>query len=446
MGRLANSVIRNMNDHPYDNKRVVNLKRGFLVTGFLLLILAGCNTSHDVTSNPTISSNGIITPALTSMPILIERKTLTPTPTVKPMAVSPTETPERSEIVTVEGKATAMPLTNEEFSPAELPKKNYELIFNTSHDGPENLVYSVFAFKDNELEPFYGGESNSEICRLAFYRWNGVENVFITSFGTTTYPENSRYEGFPVNCHLADWDDDFWFTDIWGPKWPIDEIRETLNLSGYWSDINQNGLPEVGVLYWYCPNACYGYEGAVQFYKIQDTDTVIPITSNLKGILLPWNVLYSKHPPTLKVFDPSLEYEPHHYIDTWWIYAWDGMQFTDVTSDYAEEFFQGLEQRETRIQEQYGSPITFTRTDFLAILFQGEKYDVREKALEIFLEISDPVHWPGTEQIYVCWLQIIRDQAQRDYDENKPFTVPPTPLGLSMSENFDMQSCQFTNP
>lgn len=446
MGRLANDVVRNMSDHPYHYEQMSNLKRSFLVIGFLSIILTGCRTPNDAIPNATLSSNRTIISTLTSTPTTIESQALPSAPTINPTAFPPPVTPDRSGIVTVEGKATAMPLTNEDPLPAELLNINYELIFNTSHDGPGNLVFSVYAFKNMELEPLYGGESDSEICRLAFYRWNGVENVFITSFGAATYPEASRYGGFPVNCHLANWDDDFWFTDIWGPNWPIDEIRGTLNLRGYWSDINQNGLPEVGVLYWFCPNACYGYEGAVQFYEIQNTDKVIPITSNLQGILLPWNILYSKNPPTLKVFDPSLEYEPHNFIDTWWIYAWDGMQFTDVTPDYAEEFLRGVEQRETLIREQYGSPITFTRTDFLAILFQGEKYDVREEALEIFLEVSDPVHWPGTEQIYVCWLQIIRDQAQRDYNANKPFTIPPTPLGLSTSENFDMQTCQFTSP
>ncbi len=315
--------------------------------------------------------------------IEVEGKTAvsTPTPTQTETAVTPLSTsiatlPSATYIPTVIFETTIQPTTvpinaNDDI-PANMQNKEYEIVFSTSEIGPESLVYSVYAFKDSSLEPAYGGETNSEICRLAFYRWNGTHNELIADFGAATYPRSSRYGGFPVNCSLANWNDDSWFTDIWGSDWPLDEIRNTLNLDGYWSDINQNGLPEVGIFFWYCSNACRGYEGSVHFYEIQDTVTVSHISANFEGILLPWKMPYSKDPATILLFDPSLEYEPYNYIETWWIYAWDGVQYADVTANYAENYLLELEQYLLRIRDQYGSAITYTPTHFLKIWRTGQ--------------------------------------------------------------------------
>ncbi|MCP5101486.1 MAG: hypothetical protein GY943_38560 [Chloroflexi bacterium] len=327
-----------------------------------------------------------------------------------------------------------------------MQNKEYEIVFSTSKVGSESLIYSVYSFKDRSLEPEFGGETNSEICRLIFYRWNGIKNEMIADFGAVTYPKSSRYGGFPVICSLANWDNDGWFTDIWGANWSLDEIRNTLNLDGYWSDINQNGLPEVGVLYWYCLNACHGYEGAVHFYEIKDADTVVHISANFEGILLPWKMLHSKGSATLLLFDPSLEYEPHNYIETWWIYAWDGLQYTNVTANYAADYLVDLDQYFMDVQTQYGSAITYPPTHFLKILFESEKYNMRDEGIEVFLEVTDPANWPGTEQGYVCWLLVIREQALQQYNDNIPFTMPPTPLNISVADGFDIQTCQFTSP
>ena len=381
-----------------------------------------------------------------------ETAVFTPTPTQTPMPSTATPQPTstliliQTAIIEATIPPTAVPINADEDIPANMQNKEYEMVFSTSGVGPESLIYSVYAFRDASLKPEFGGEANSEICRLVFYRWNETQNELIADFGAAAYPENSRYGGFPVNCSLANWDNNSWFTDIWGPGWSLDEIRDTLNLDGYWSDVNQNGLPEVGVFYWYCPNACYGYEGSVHLYEIQDADTVAHISADFKGILLPWKMLHSKNSATLLLFDPSLEYEPHNYIETWWIYAWDGAQYTDVTTDYAEDYLSGLNQYLLRIREQYGSAITYTPTHFLEILFESEKYGVQDEGIEVFLEVTNPENWPGTEQVYVCWLQVIREQALQQYNEKIPFTMPPTPLGVSAADGFDMQTCQFTNP
>jgi hypothetical protein len=226
----------------------------------------------------------------------------------------------------------------------------------------------------------------------------------------------------------------------------LDEVRSVLSLDGYWSDINQNGLPEVSIFYWYCPNACHGYEGSVHFYEIQSSETVAHISASFEGILLPWKVLHSKNPPTLYLFDPTLEFEAHQFINTWWIYGWDGEQFIDITSEYADEYLVNLEQTVHNFQDQYGVPIDdYMLTRFLNVLFQSEKYGVRDEAFEAFWEITEPSNWPGTEPIYACWLQIAREQAAQQYSDGIPFTKPPTPFGLSVTEGFDIQSCQFTD-
>ncbi|MCP5095946.1 MAG: hypothetical protein GY943_10370 [Chloroflexi bacterium] len=77
-----------------------------------------------------------------------------------------------------------------------MQNKEFEIVFRTSEVGLESFVYSVYAFKDASLEPEFGGETNSEICRLAFYRWDGTQNELIADFGAAVYPKNSRCSGF----------------------------------------------------------------------------------------------------------------------------------------------------------------------------------------------------------------------------------------------------------
>lgn len=301
------------------------MKYFHIVSICVILMFLSCTSSEPVLPQP-VSPSPTVTVPIQATPSndLSENERISPTETG--VLNLPTLTPMPTVTVAVQQESIPLPLSEDDPFLKQLEEQDYEIIFSTSHNDPEKFPYTLVALKDSRLAPEFGGETNSQICRLAFYHWNGSENKLMADFSAPTYPENARFRGYPVTCALANWDNNSWFTDVWGPQWPLDEIREVLNLDGYWSDINKNGLPEVGIFYWYCSNACYGYEGAVHFYEFQNEETVEHITSELKGILLPWNILQSTSPLTLKLFDPSLEYEPHRYIDRWWYYAWDGVK------------------------------------------------------------------------------------------------------------------------
>ena len=352
------------------------------------------------------------------------------------------------------GTATVVPLAANDPLRTELQSRGYELQFSTSHAGPDGFTYTAYAFKDTQLTPELGGETTSEICRIAFYRFDGQSNELIANLGAPKYPESSRYGGYPVSCDLAHWDDDFWFTDIWGPNFPLYVIRQAMSLKGFWSDINGNGLPELGILEWYCPNACHGYEGAVHFYEIQSADKVEDITAGLPGVLLPWKIMHSTDPITLYVFDPALEYEPHIYIDTWWIYAWGGKEYVDVTSKYADEYKVDVDRTIARLKSNYGQPFDATprnELDLLSVLFTLEKAGQQPQALQEFLDTSDLANWKGTSELHACWLQVVRALAQEDYARGKPFSLPPDEfqieIGLpqaakSLQSKYDMSACK----
>jgi hypothetical protein len=64
----------------------------------------------------------------------------------------------------------------------------------------------------------------------------------------------------------------------------------------------------------------------------------------------------------------------------------------------------------------------------LEILFLYEKAGLRTEALQEFMEISDPTHWPQDDPWRVCWLQWRRASAAEDYRLGCPFSFPPLSL------------------
>jgi hypothetical protein len=185
-----------------------------------LLIVVGCVQDDEVGSEVVVET-AVTTPTQTPIPPTFtpqSTNTETPIPATTILNQTPSPTNTSSPTTSIEHiiKPTAIPLDVSKNIPSDMQNKEYEILFSTSFVGPDSLEYSVYAFKDSELTPEFGGETNSDICHLAFYHWDGTQNEIIADFGAATYPENARFGGFPVNCSLANWDDDGWFTDIWG--------------------------------------------------------------------------------------------------------------------------------------------------------------------------------------------------------------------------------------
>jgi hypothetical protein len=136
---------------------------------------------------------------------------------------------------------------------------------------------------------------------------------------------------------------------------------------------------------------------------------------------------HSVDPLEIYVYDPSLVYCYNWcIIDTWWIYAWDGEKFVNVTTNYADEYIARGEEIIQSVKEKYG--MTFYDSELLSILFLYEKIGQGGAGLEIFMELSDPANWPDMSLAGVCWLQVARAHIQEDYRNKRPFSFPPLQL------------------
>jgi len=261
----------------------------------------------------------------------------------------------------------------------------------------------------------------SEGCRIAFYRWDGSENVFLYSFPAARYLEETVYPGFPVSCRPNVWAERF---TIFGGDLAEEDL-ESIHANGPWSDINQNGAPEFAVIYQYCSNACLNHGAvAVHLYEIQTTSKIVDLTANLPGVIDPIKgFIHSLDPVEIYVHDPTLWYcYKFCIIDTWWIYSWDGRKFVNVSGAYADEYRAiGEKIVETVLQKE---AVSFREWDFLEILFHYEKAGLGSEGIEIFLDITDPMRWSRATPVELCWLQFARASILDDFETGRPFRFP----------------------
>lgn len=318
--------------------------------------------------------------------------------------------------------ATAASVEQDVFA-SDLQRRGYDLIASSSIVGPKDFVYSAYLFNNTKIDPTID-ETTPEICRLAVYRLDEDQNSLLRSFIAPQYPEGSHYT-FPVSCEAVNWDDPSpditWGGDI------TPEIGELLGLNGNWSDINQNGLPEFAVYFQYCNQGCIDYGAvAVHFYEITNTYQPVNITSDLPGVIHPWNIVHNRDPLDIWVFDLT-EYEPNAFIESSWIYAWDSPEYDDVTSQHAGEYKVDIDQNVADIKDQYGMAISNVQMEMLEILVLSNKAKLsHDQTLATFLDITNPAHWPGLDNTMSCWLQLARAYAQKDADANRPFSLPPS--------------------
>lgn len=392
----------------------------FTIFSSILLSTLACNLPGRATPDARATMEAALTEVSAALPITSTSEGFY----TNQDSSQPSQTPVPSETVVPDTPlvATAASIENNVFA-EDLLNRDHELMASSSVIGPKDFVYSAYLFNNTRIDPITD-ETKPEICRLAFYRLDEDENALLRSFTGPLYASNSRYT-YPVYCEAVNWDapskEILWGAEI------SQETRSLLGMDGYWSDINQNGLPEFAVFYQYCVQGCLNYGAvAVHFYEIKNTYQPTDITADLPGVIQPWNIVHRNDPLDIWVYDHTREYEPLVYVESSWVYAWDGSKYKDISDNYQGDYSAQINQIATEIRNQFGLAITETRVDMLQILMLANKADLsKQQTLQTFLDISDPVHWPGTNPTMTCWLQLARAYAQRDVAEGQPFSLPP---------------------
>lgn len=312
----------------------------------------------------------------------------------------------------------------------ELQAGEYILQENSAPLVLDETVYTGYLLNlptMNPLSEAYTGETGQEVCRLIISQTEGEKEVVAAAFDAPPYPTGSYL--FPQLCFLINWDMHTYEDIPFGDSEPIAAAsRELLNLNAYQSDINQNGWPELAVAYFACRVGCRDASITTHFYEIQGESSIVDVTVDLPGMLLPWKLSHGQNPLELFVYDPQGEYESHEYFDMWWIFAWDGVTFVDVTNLYPDEVRTWGTEKSHTIQEVYGQGFFYGQpTQLLSLLLQYDRVGLRDEGVTLFLTLTDPVHWPETDHGMMCWLQTIRYYVQLDKEQGHPFRLPPGP-------------------
>jgi hypothetical protein len=321
--------------------------------------------------------------------------------------------------------------------------------------GPDGYLYSVYGFSDTSLKPWHAGQVESpDVCLFAVFRIDGNESELIQTFSVPRFPDGSRYASYPVECSIVNWDDPqvgFGTMASGGGVSVSEEARQAFSLSGYASDINQNSLPEFAIYSWYCPNACDGDEGSLSFYEVQSPILVEPITVDLPGALFPNHFLHSTEPLTIEVSDVTKEIDVRVSIYTWWVFAWDGDTFVDVSHNFIDEYEAKIDTIKQRIENRMGIPFSINSIsqleDLLRVIYLFEKSGQVDRGLHDYLELTDISNYPGTDDNSLCWLQYTRALFQRDYSEGRslslaPAWVPPAIIDdLIELDEYNLSAC-----
>lgn len=412
---------------------------GVIALGFLV----SCGTSSVASPVPVLS------PTLA--------KTTTPMSTVTFAAPAPTKTPSDDDPVPTFTPfpwpaETAIPLSEKDSLYLQLTQKGYRLTSSGSLIGPGGFTYSAHLFI-NTVSPYYYNSldpATKETILVAFYRRDGAKDVLL---GVQYLPPIEDYYSGVEYADVA---------GILNWNWPFyvqpqmlhmdveleadAETRPILNQYNFSSDVNQNGLPEFTVLMQFC--VCSKPEGGIQLFEVQNTAVVKNITQNIPK--LTFFKPHSKTPFTFYVRDKlgGFSYEYLYYlivVDR--IYAWEGSEFIDVSSRYADEYLTEANGIISQVKPFYGS--SFEKVEIpdpliLRILKLYEAAGMSKQGLQVFLELTDSSHWPGSPNESLCWLQLARATAQQDIATNQEFDLSVVYLwyGFSHLDENSRQSFQ----
>jgi hypothetical protein len=300
---------------------------------------------------------------------------------------------------------------------------------------------------ENDYESVSSGYIISEdksLSAIVYKRLINEESTFtskssylIAFFDTndeTDYPIKTilaprfEYGGvYPVDLHLMDWNDPYdgrksiyisFFIN------PNEYFPDVLNLDGFSSDINRNGFPEFSSIGAYCPVSCSDVYVKLDFFEVRDTSDIINLTDNLPGqIILPPR---STDPLNYYVIR-RYPYQRYRNIEVPLIYEWIDDKFIDVSSKYYAELLTTADEIESSLVSSFGEPFDYHDQEALEILLLYEHAGYREKALEVFLMLTEYSNWPNTSALFNCWLQLSRAIAMEDFENNLEFSLPPNP-------------------
>ena len=343
---------------------------------------------------------------------------------------------------------TAVPLTGTGSLAADLAAKGYELYSSGSLVGPGGYIYSAYYFIDPTesewLDPGNAFNSYEDTAYVAFYRWDGETNDLLRIFTLTPYENNIGGTVYPVVSRVVDWnhprDSDVspWILEAF----PDEDTRQLLRLDHYASDINRNGLPEFAVANGYCTTSCshlWDFHSGVFFYEIQPNGQIIHLTESLPGLLDYPDMIYTADPLTFWVWDVSYDYDMWVPVETWWFYQWQGDHFVDVSTQFAERYLRTINKQLEKLRGYSEEPYyRIMDQEFAKVLILYDKAGLRDQALAPFLELTDlSSHWPGTEKLNMCQLQVLRTQVQESYAAGRPLWDVPTIQHLERS--FELQ-------
>lgn len=387
----------------------------FLLIGLLSFIVTACSPQQTsvpsaVTPSPTTTLKPTQPPTVTST----ATATSTPRPTTTP---KPTALP------------TTVPFPIQDSLGLQVSTGKLKIEDSASILGKDGAVYSAYVLVDPTFNPVMYGypDYKADSCHLVFYRWDGTTNQLLSD---VSRPDQWQ----PFFCGLVDWNRE------------VDPIAHTidiqvLGLQGYESDFNQNDLPELTVFEWWCPNACDDTTGYIySIYEIGVEGQIDKISKGLLGTIRPRTqarIVHSQDPLTIYVFYP-IEYENHTYIEMDRLFAWDGNQFIDVTTNYADEYRTMAVEIVKEFESHYGQAQDYYSIDFPKILALYNLADLpREEGLALFLEVTDLSHWPGTKSDVACWLQVSRAYVQKEFQSSGNLDLPPSPDYFSLGPNWE---------
>jgi hypothetical protein len=289
----------------------------------------------------------------------------------------------------------------------------------------DGFIYTAYLFSNRERwlefldDPFI----------LAFYRWDGKENVLIGTAYPSWYTKHEPI--FPRYYALANWDDPY--NSMLGlsvVENPDEQTRQLLHLQGYSSDINQNGRPEFIFGAEYCPASCsrptYGFD----YFEIRNSRQVVNLAEGLPGRI---DLYPTVEDPLTFEADDAIWYGFFTQIFLPYFYVWDGQKFADVTQQHQAEILSRIDALLAEVESSYGQ--AFEREDLESgvyqILLWHQLLGMRRKGLDLFLEITDIPNWPSSDLNQICWLELSRARAVEDYSKQLEFSIVPSSYYLA---------------
>ena len=417
---------------------------------FLLCAIAAvaiaCSTSH----LPEVSSQNVTKisePLQLITPTMMATRLPTKTPTSQPIqTLPPIVEPKIAQAPTV----TPLPLSTATPTIPEIDLKgtdlenfgegNYDVLQSAPITTKDGSYYFAYILQDDQLNLMdVNSTTSQEVCRIAFFSWQSEVSVYLGSFPAPVYPKSVN-EAYPVDCVLIDWDQSFTIDPFlaYAPLWPTiqsEDTKEILNLESISSDINNNGLPEFAVAYQYCKNACWNWGIiATHFYEIQSDSSIVDITADLPGAVVPFfNLVHDDQSGTLYVYDRGYV-GPGSTVDSYWIFSWQDGKYEDTTPQFADDILAWGSDWLAEVQLEYGKSLEWLPYDFGRILHQYEKAGLQDEAIAMLSEISNPANWPESDIYNLCYLRLVYENAILDRQNNRPFSLPPNIVGFGSAK------------